>query len=151
MYLQSLNVYYSFNVLLVITLFSLNFTIIIFLLRIGILKIPLLSGRSNDSLYTLQSSHPQNKSSPSALYLIKVLPSCWHLRFNHPHHRLLHQILIKNRLPCSSSSSSFNKVYEACQLGKSQKLSLSLCSNKSCSILQLLYVNVLGPAPLLSS
>jgi len=44
-----------------------------------------------------------------------------------------------------------NNLCSACQLGKSHKLSLHLPVNKSTSVLQLIFADVYGPSPFLSS
>lgn len=108
----------------------------------------LLSDRSKNGLYTLPIKI-SSSFQPFAYLSSKASSDCWHLRLGHPHQRILHQVLKKYNLPVSSLV--LHKLCSACQLGKSHKLSLSISSNKISSILQLLYTDVWGPSPFLSS
>lgn len=109
-------------------------------------------GPTSGGLYSLllkSYSHRNSSESPSAPLSAKVSSTCSHLRLGNPHQRVMHQVLRKHSLPCYSFS--INHLCSACQLGKSHKLHLPVSINKSTSILQLLFVDVWGPAPCLSS
>ncbi|KAH0650351.1 hypothetical protein KY284_030263 [Solanum tuberosum] len=73
-------------------------------------KKPLLSGQSNDGLYSLklQPSQPRAISkSPYAFISSRTASTCWHLRLGHPHKRVLHQCL-PIRQVTKVASSNFN-------------------------------------------
>lgn len=62
---------------------------------------------------------------------------------------MLHQIINENRLPCSPAA--LKNLCSACPLEKSSRLSLTTAGNCSKSVLDLVFSDVWGPSPTLSS
>jgi len=108
----------------------------------------LLSGPSNNGLYSLRL--PQLKPIPKCTFTAtKASSTIWHRRLGHPHHKVFSSIVSGCSLPVTTKLLS--SFCTACQLGKSSKLSLPLSHFRSNNILDLVYCDVWGPAPTLSS
>ncbi|GJR23347.1 integrase [Tanacetum coccineum] len=107
----------------------------------------LLTGPNKHGLYTI--TLPQLKSINKVSFsAVRASPTIWHRRLGHPHQRLLHSMLSNFSLPVTNKSlSSFSN---SCPLGKSSKLPLFESGFRSNNILDLVYCDVWGPAPLLS-
>ena len=73
----------------------------------------------------------------------------WHHRLGHPATPLVRQVVSKNRLPVVSNKSVL--LCPACQQGKFHKLHFGYSPSVSQDPLDLIYLDVWGPAPLLSS
>ncbi|GJV98077.1 putative RNA-directed DNA polymerase [Tanacetum coccineum] len=107
----------------------------------------LLIGPSKHGLYTI--TLPQLKSINKVSFsAVRASPTIWHRRLGHPHQRLLHSMLSNFSLPVTNKSLS--SFCNSCPLGKSSKLPLFESGFRSNNILDLVYCDVWGPAPLLS-
>ncbi|GJY46598.1 putative RNA-directed DNA polymerase [Tanacetum coccineum] len=107
----------------------------------------LLTGPSKHGLYTI--TLPQLKSINKVSFsAVRASPTIWHRRLGHPHQRLLHSMLSNFSLPVTNKSLS--SFCNSCPLGKSSKLPLFESGFRSNNILDLVYCDVWGPAPLLS-
>ena len=107
----------------------------------------LLRGSSSGGLYTL----PVPGSRPQAFLSSRASSSVWHDRLGHPHQRVLRSIL--PFCPVSSSSHHNNctsALCSACQLGKSSRFPLPRTVSTSSNILDLIYTDIWGPAPVYS-
>ncbi|KAJ0808584.1 putative RNA-directed DNA polymerase [Helianthus annuus] len=107
----------------------------------------LLTGPSEHGLYSIRlpSIQPVSKVAFTA---VRAPVHTWHQRLGHPHPQLLNSMLSKYCLPVLNKSSS--TPCNACHVGKSSKLSLSTSDFKSTSVLDLIYCDVWGPAPVTS-
>ncbi|GJV44035.1 putative RNA-directed DNA polymerase [Tanacetum coccineum] len=107
----------------------------------------LLTGPSKHGLYTI--TLPQLKSINKVSFsAVRASPTIWHRRLGHPHQRLLHSMLSNFSLPVTNKSLS--SFCNSCPLGKSSKLPLFESGFRCNNILDLVYCDVWGPAPLLS-
>ncbi|GKB96576.1 putative RNA-directed DNA polymerase [Tanacetum coccineum] len=107
----------------------------------------LLTGPSKHGLYTI--TLPQLKSINKVSFsAVRASPTIWHRRLGHPHQRLLRSMLSNFSLPVTNKSLS--SFCNSCPLGKSSKLPLFESGFRSNNILDLVYCDVWGPAPLLS-
>ena len=110
-----------------------------------ITKAVLLSGQSKDGLYILTESSttclPQAFLSTSA--------DVWHRRLGHPSSRVLSLLASNKKVVCTSRPLNFH--CQACPLGKSSRLSLGLTGHQTSAPLDLVFSDVWGPAPMLSS
>ncbi|KAM0012969.1 putative RNA-directed DNA polymerase [Helianthus debilis subsp. tardiflorus] len=108
----------------------------------------LLSGPSENGLYTLRL--PRFKSIPKiAFTAIKAPSTVWHQRLGHPHQRVFDYVISHFSLPVSTKHCS--SLCTACQLGKSSKHCLPLSDFRSHNVLDLVYCDVWGPSPTLST
>ncbi|GJT74228.1 putative RNA-directed DNA polymerase [Tanacetum coccineum] len=107
----------------------------------------LLTGPSKHGLYTI--TLPQLKSiNKVSLSVVQASPTIWHRRIGHLHQPILHYMLSNFSLPVTNKSLS--SFCNSCPLGKSSKLPLFESGFRSNNILDLVYCDVWGPAPLLS-
>jgi hypothetical protein len=72
--------------------------------------------------------------------------SLWHNRLGHASLPVVHQVLSQHSLPFSSDRNN-HMVYDACQQGKSHQLPYPRSSSVSKSPLDLVFSDVMGPAP----
>jgi hypothetical protein len=109
----------------------------------------LLRGPSRDGLYIWPSplTLPPS-SSPSACLGERVSVDSWHRRLGHPALRIVRNVLSKHCLPVSSNKPS--QVCPACQQGKMHRLHFGSSPSVSVAPLSLLFLDVWGPAPILS-
>jgi hypothetical protein len=114
-------------------------------LRTGTL---LLQGPSKGGLYPWPTSLPPRLSN-HALVGEKVSLDQWHHRFGHPAFKIVRRVLLSKQLPVLSNKSVH--VCPACQQGKSHRLHFPPSASVSPSPLSLLFMDVWGPAPFLSS
>ncbi|KAL9993337.1 putative RNA-directed DNA polymerase [Helianthus debilis subsp. tardiflorus] len=104
----------------------------------------LLMGPSDGGLYTIHL--PKNQPIPKVAFSTTRAPaSTWHQRLGHPHSQLFHSMLSKYCLPISNKDSVLH--CDSCSIGKSTKLHLSSSENKSSHVLDLVFCDVWGPAP----
>ncbi|GJU67166.1 putative RNA-directed DNA polymerase [Tanacetum coccineum] len=107
----------------------------------------LLTGPSKHGLYTI--TLPQLKSINKVSFsAVRSSPTIWHRRLGHHHQCLLRSMLSNFSLPVTNKSLSI--FCNSCPLGKSSKLPLFESGFRSNNILDLVYCDVWGPAPLLS-
>jgi hypothetical protein len=107
----------------------------------------LLKGPSKNGLYPWPSSSSIS-SPPTAFMGERVSVDSWHRRLGHPALRIVQQVISKHSIPVLSNKSS--DVCSACQQGKMHRLHFGSTSSVSNSPLNLLFLDVWGPAPLLS-
>jgi histone deacetylase 1/2 len=109
----------------------------------------LLSGRSGDGLYVLSESSAT--SLPQAFLSTRISTSAdvWHRRLGHPSPRILHFLVSNKKVSCTSKYFDFN--CSACPLGKSSHLSLKTTGHQTQAPLDLIFSDVWGPSPMLSS
>jgi histone deacetylase 1/2 len=109
----------------------------------------LLSCQSKDGLYVLSRSSipsiPQAYWSPG----ISASADLWHRRLGHPTSRIFQLLVSKNKIICNNKHLNFQ--CQSCPLEKSLRLSLGLTSHKTSALLELIFSDVWGPAPLFSS
>ncbi|MFS7960449.1 putative RNA-directed DNA polymerase [Helianthus anomalus] len=107
----------------------------------------LLTGPSNNGLYSLcvPSIRPLHKVTFSA---VRASQDTWHRRLGHPHPDLLKSMLSLFSLPVSNKSLSSSCT--SCHMGKSSKLHLFPSTFKSNNVLDLIFCDVWGPAPIKS-
>ena len=76
-----------------------------------------------------------------------------HRRFGHPNSTILmHLLKSYEKLKVSSKalSSSAYSIYDACQLGKIHKQHFPTTETKSTEVLELIYIDIWGPSPIVS-
>ncbi|KAJ0816493.1 putative RNA-directed DNA polymerase [Helianthus annuus] len=107
----------------------------------------LLTGPSIDGLYSfsLPTVQPPPKT---AFSTVRASTNTWHQRLGHPHSQLLNFMLSQYCLPVFSKHSSMD--CDSCSVGKSSRLHLPLSNFKSSHILDLVFCDVWGPAPVTS-
>ncbi|KAD2804123.1 hypothetical protein E3N88_37500 [Mikania micrantha] len=109
----------------------------------------LLTGPSNDGLYSLQ--FPRQQVIPRVAFSAhRASSDLWHQRLGHPHPQLLKSMLSLFQLPVTSSSCSVS-FCEPCAIGKSSKLHLLSSTFTSSNVLDLIISDVWGPSPVPSS
>ncbi|KAM0038591.1 putative RNA-directed DNA polymerase [Helianthus debilis subsp. tardiflorus] len=109
--------------------------------------ITLLTGPSEGGLYTLKL--PAKQPIPKfAFSTTRASTTTWHQRLGHPHAQLFKTMLSKFHLPVSNKTFDFHCT--PCLVGKSTKLHLSSSDYKSTHVLDLVFCDVWGPAPVLS-
>jgi hypothetical protein len=109
----------------------------------------LLQGPSRDGLYPWPSTALSLPSSPHAFLGERVSVDLWHNRFGHPALRVVRAVLSKFSLPISTNKAA--PVCSSCQQGKLHKFHFPLNSSVSAHPLDLLFLDVWGPAPVVSS
>jgi histone deacetylase 1/2 len=109
----------------------------------------LLSGQSKDGLYALTKSSvtsvPQAYWSPCT----SASADLWHCRLSHPTTRIFQLLISKNKIICNNKHLNFQ--CQSCLLGISSRLSLGPTGHKTSALLELIFSDVWGPAPLFSS
>ncbi|MFS7934571.1 putative RNA-directed DNA polymerase [Helianthus anomalus] len=118
-----------------------------FCVKDSVTRTILLTGPSKDGLYPLHLPKI-NPVSNVAFSTIRASPTTWHQRLGHPHLQLLQSMLSKNCLPVSNNS--VLPFCNSCPVGKSSKLHLSSSNYKSTNVLDLVFCDVWGPAPVAS-
>jgi len=108
----------------------------------------LLKGPSKDGLYPFPTS-PSLRSSPTAFVGERVSLHQWHSRLGHPASHVVQRILSRTGLPIASTKQSF--VCPACQQGKLHKLHFGLNFSIFRHPLDLMFLDVWGPTPIVSS
>jgi hypothetical protein len=108
----------------------------------------LLQGPSRRGLYPWPSSS-SFPTTRTALIGERVSIDQWHNRLGHPATPLVRRILSKHRLPVVSHKSAL--LCPACQQGKLHKLHFGVSLSVFKDPMDLLYLDVWGPAPILSS
>jgi len=108
----------------------------------------LLQGPSKGGLYPWPTSLPPRLSS-HALVSEKVSLAQWHHRFGHPAFKIVRRVLLSKQLPVLPNKPT--SVCSACQQGKSHRLHFPTSTSVSTRPLSLLFMDVWGPAPFLSS
>jgi histone deacetylase 1/2 len=73
----------------------------------------------------------------------------WHRRLGHPSSRIMSLLASNKNVVCTSRHLNFQ--CQACPLGKSSRLSLGPTGHKTSTPLELIFSDVWGPAPMLSS
>jgi histone deacetylase 1/2 len=121
----------------------------IFYVKDLITKEFLLFGQSHNGLYVLSESSAT--SVPQAFWspCISAIADLWHSLLGHPTPRILNFLVSENKIVCTSRR-SFTQC-QACPLGKSSRLSLRPTGHKTFAPLDLIFSDVWGPAPMLSS
>jgi len=108
----------------------------------------LLQGPSKGGLYPWPSRLSFSRS-PSALIGERVSVDQWHSRLGHPALRVVRRLLTSHQLLFTSNKTV--AVSSSCQLGKLQKLHFPVSPSVSTGHLDLLFMDVWGPAPLFSN
>ncbi|KAJ6733370.1 hypothetical protein OIU74_005177 [Salix koriyanagi] len=121
----------------------------VFYVKDLITKEVLLSGRSKDGLYVLSESSATLL--PQAFLSTSLAASAdfWHRRLGHPSSRILSLLASNKKVTCTSLRFDFQ--CQACPLGKSSRLSLGPMGHKTSTPFELIFSDVWGPAPFLSS
>ena len=107
----------------------------------------LLSGQSKDGLYALTKSSVT--SVPQAYWSLCTFTDLWHRRLGHPTSRIFQLLVSKNKIICNNKRLNFQ--CQSCPFGKSSRLSLGPTGHKTSTLLELIFSDVWGPAPLFSS
>jgi hypothetical protein len=103
----------------------------------------IMRGRCHRGLYPLPSL--EHSSSRCVLSVTKPLVSRWHGRMGHPSYATVHKVLISNNLGFSRKSN--NGVCNACQQATSHQLPFPKSVSISTAPLELVFLDVWGPAP----
>ncbi|KAJ9567488.1 hypothetical protein OSB04_003454 [Centaurea solstitialis] len=107
----------------------------------------LLTGPSDGGLYSINL--PTSQSLPKVAFsTTRTTTTTWHQRLGHPHSQLFQTMLSKYCLPVSNKTFDFH--CNSCSVGKSSKLNLLSSDYKSSHILDLVFCDVWGPAPVTS-
>lgn len=147
MSLLLLRIYYLFINFARIIQYNLHFTLIIFLWRIY--KLGRFFFRAvRDGLYILPAD-ATTTSSPQALIDESNSSFQWHLRLGHPYPWTTAFIIRTFKLPSTLSKSVPH--YSACSQAKTHALPYPLSPSQSQKHFQLLFLDVWGPTPVLSS
>jgi hypothetical protein len=77
---------------------------------------------------------------------IKISVDRWHSCLGHPSRDIVRHIISKNNLPCAALDSSGQSICDACTCAKAHQLSYQLSSSRSSAPLELIFLDVLGPA-----
>ena len=108
----------------------------------------LLHGKTRDGLYPFPSTKQLSKSLQS--FLCHHVPlEVWHYRLGHPSYCTVQQIRSKHNLPVSTNKAPASCI--VCQQGKSHRLPFSSSESKSTFPLELIFSDVWGPSPVLST
>jgi histone deacetylase 1/2 len=89
--------------------------------------------------------YPFKPSKKQVLGVFKPSSSLWHHRLGHASSRAVQQIHSRHKLPFTHSKN--NSVCDACQQGKSHQLPYLVLTSVSSSPLDLVFLDVWGPAP----
>jgi histone deacetylase 1/2 len=108
----------------------------------------LLSGQSRDGLYVLSESSAMSLPQAFSSTCLSTSADIWHRRLGHPSPRILH-LLVKKKVSCMTKCFNFNCL--ACLLGKSCHLTLKTTGHQTLAPLDLIFSDVWGPSPMLSS
>jgi transposase InsO family protein len=112
----------------------------------------LFHGLSNHGLYSIPPSSVINKPHiPAKMAMVgeRTSLSSWHSRLGHPAFQVVRRLLSSLQLPVISNKSS--ESCTACLRSKSHQLPFSHQHTRSTAPLQLLYTDVWGPSPLIST
>jgi hypothetical protein len=142
MFPKHLKILHLVIALLPIIMFSLNFILISFLLRIE-------SRGKHSSKVNPKEDYPLPNCSidptQQVLFAKKVTTSRWHSHLGHPSSSIVRYVLSKYNLT-STSDSSHESVCDACQEAKSHQLPYPMSSSVSTAPLDLIFSDVWGPA-----
>jgi histone deacetylase 1/2 len=109
----------------------------------------LLSGQSKNGLYVLSKSSATSLPQAFLSTTMATSANIWHHRLGHPSSRILSLLASNKKVVCTSRHLNFQ--CQACPLGKSSRLSLGHTGHKTSTPLELIFNDVWGPAPMLSS
>jgi hypothetical protein len=104
----------------------------------------LLHGPCKGGLYPLPP--PSSKFHELVFNAIKIPVDRWHSRLGHPTHDIVHRVVSTNNLPCANFNSTSETVCDACACAKAHQLSYSVSSSRSSAPLELIFLDVWGPA-----
>ncbi|KAD5508217.1 hypothetical protein E3N88_15920 [Mikania micrantha] len=118
-----------------------------FLVKDKSTRATLLMGPSNGGLYSFRfpKDHPIKKV---AFSTIRASSTIWHQRLGHPHPQLFASMISKYCLPVLNNDTV--SPCNACSIGKSSKPHLFPSNYKSTHVLDLVFCDVWGPAPVAS-
>jgi hypothetical protein len=124
---------------LLIMMFSLNFTPLLFLVKDRSTRRTLLHGPCKNGLYPI----PSLDSTPHKQCLNVTKPSTeqWHSRLGHPSFKIVSRVLRDHELS-SVSNKNVTHVCDACQQGKSHQLPFSKSVSVSKVPLELIFLDV---------
>lgn len=108
----------------------------------------LLSGHSSGGLYQL-SFNPNTSHSPVALLGERSTPNTWHDRLGHPSFNVFKVLCSKFKLPINGKLSETHSCH-VCPMGKSSKLAFVPRNFNALHPLDMLHLDVWGPAPVQS-
>jgi histone deacetylase 1/2 len=109
----------------------------------------LLSGQSKDGLYVLSESSAMSLSQAFSSTCLSTSADIWHRRLGHPSPRILHLLVKNKKVSCTTKCFNFN--CPVCPLGKSCRLTLKTTGHQTLAPLDLIFSDVWGPSPMLSS
>ena len=108
-----------------------------------------LSGQSRDGLYVLSESSAMSLPQAFSSTCLFISADIWHHQLGYPIPRILH-LLVKN-IKVSCMTKCFNFNCPVCPLGKLCHLTLKTTSHQTLAPLDLIFSDVWGPSPMLSS
>ncbi|MFS7905138.1 putative RNA-directed DNA polymerase [Helianthus anomalus] len=118
-----------------------------FVVKDKLTRLTLLTGPSKDGLYSF--CLPQTQPVPKVSFsTARASSTIWHQCLGHPHPQLLQSMLNKYCLPLSNNRAC--SFCDSCPIGKYSKLHLLSSTFKSSNILDLVFCDVWGPAPVTS-
>jgi histone deacetylase 1/2 len=107
---------------------------------------PILRGQCEGGLYPIKSSSSGSVKNKEALGVFKPPTSVWHHRLGHAATPIVQQILSRHKLSFVKDLDD-KHVCDACQQGKSHQLPYPRSSSVSSRPLDLVFLDVWGPAP----
>jgi len=121
----------------------------IFYVKDLITKEVLLFDWSRDGLYILSESSATSLPQVFSSTCLSTSADVWHRRLRHPSPHILYFLVKNKKVSCTSNQFNFN--YPACSLGKSSRLILKTTGHQTQALLDLIFSDVWGPSPMLSS
>jgi histone deacetylase 1/2 len=109
----------------------------------------LLSGQSKDGLYVLSESSAMSLPQAFSSTCLSTSADIWHRRLGHPSPCILHLLVNNKKVSCTTKCFNFN--CPASPLGKSCRLTLKTTGHQTLAPLDLIFSDVWGPSPMLSS
>jgi hypothetical protein len=104
----------------------------------------LLQGLGKGGLYPIPPS--TSKFQKLVFNAIKIFVDRWHNHLGHPSCDIIRCVVSKNKLPCATFDTSSSSVCDACACVKAHQLPYQVSSNVSYAPLQLIFLNLWGPA-----
>jgi histone deacetylase 1/2 len=109
----------------------------------------LLSGQSKDGLDVLFESSTMSLPQAFSSTCLSTSADIWHRRLGHPSPHILHLLVKNKKVSCMTKCFNFN--CPACPLGKLCRLTLKTTGHQTLAPLDLIFSDVWGPSPMLSS
>ena len=109
----------------------------------------LVRGRNRGNIYEWPTTSSSHHTKPTAFAIFTVSTDTWHHRLGHPSSQVLKKLAACYSLPVITSVSSF-AYCDACFCNKSQRRPFRTSSISCTQPLEVLFIDVWGPAPFIS-